>query len=334
MKPGQVQRRTAAQWSRHRRDLRRWREGFRQGFSAQPPAPPLLLPPGLHLHPHRHHVRSTPLTPPPGLHLQRRTSQAPSKMQVEDAAAQTDSAEQDLLDHIRFLLKRLREADDSLMAAVQASIGAIQSKHGMSEVWTPICPAMHPLALCVADAEYECDGCSADIEAGESFAGCEECDYSACTACLQALMMETGKLQHVHEEHWLVINNEVLHLPAVANGSMSQRIDWQSEFTGIRAFSCDGKRSRTITAKLGSRVEVTYNGADEKDVQIVPFVFSKFGRAHACNRCTKPFQCMWFTPGSLVLCRDCATLEFGVFQKRAEALIASRRTLAPLRARP
>jgi len=57
----------------------------------------------------------------------------------------------------------------------------------------PTCPNTHTLSRRVADGEYECDLCSADLPSGSCFFGCVPCDYSLCGGCY--VKLATGTLE-------------------------------------------------------------------------------------------------------------------------------------------
>lgn len=56
----------------------------------------------------------------------------------------------------------------------------------------PTCPNSHTLNRRVADGDYECDTCQADIANGCCFYGCAPCDYSLCAGCY--VKLATGTL--------------------------------------------------------------------------------------------------------------------------------------------
>mmetsp|Transcript_86943 Transcript_86943/g.221405 ORF Transcript_86943/g.221405 Transcript_86943/m.221405 type:complete len:293 (-) Transcript_86943:65-943(-) len=59
----------------------------------------------------------------------------------------------------------------------------------------PACPEGHTLKRRVADGDFECDTCSADLASGCCFYGCEPCDYSLCGGCYVKLATGTLEVQ-------------------------------------------------------------------------------------------------------------------------------------------
>ena len=51
------------------------------------------------------------------------------------------------------------------------------------------CKGTHSLSRGTAETDYECDLCDADIDAGQAFSACAQCDFSICDDCVMMAEM-------------------------------------------------------------------------------------------------------------------------------------------------